>query len=163
MKRITKFIYFGFASLALACSTVSQTAWAVVPAPNGGYPGGNTAEGTNALFSRYYWCLGHGHRRSSALSHHHRYRPTQCLVIRPCLITSAAEGNTAMGANALLKNVSGSFNIAVGHGALANNTGSANTGMGFKALFSNIDGQNNTAGGYQALYANHNRCRQRGL
>jgi hypothetical protein len=97
MKRITKFIYFGFASLALACSTVSQTARAVVPAPNGGYPGGNTAEGTNALFSRYYWCLGHGHRRSSALSHHHRYRPTQCLVIRPCLITSAAEATQRWG------------------------------------------------------------------
>ena len=37
--------------LALACFAVSPTAQGVVPAPDGGYPGGNTAEGDNALFS----------------------------------------------------------------------------------------------------------------
>jgi hypothetical protein len=155
MKRITKFIYFGFASLALACSTVSQTAWAVVPAPNGGYPGGNTAEGTNALFSRYYWCLGHGPSALKRSITPPSVPPNTVLGYKALFNNIGGGSNTAMGANALLKNVSGSFNIAVGHGALANNTGSANTGMGFKALFSNIDGQNNTAGGYQALYANH--------
>ena len=52
MKKITKFIYLGFASIAFACVSLSSTAQAVVPPPDGGYPGANTAEGQNALFSR---------------------------------------------------------------------------------------------------------------
>mgnify|MGYP003694342943 CR=1 FL=1 len=35
---------------AFALASV-PTAFGVVPAPDGGYPGGNTAEGDNALFS----------------------------------------------------------------------------------------------------------------
>ena len=35
---------------------------AVVPAPDGGYPGGNTAEGTNALLSLYLGHIQHGNR-----------------------------------------------------------------------------------------------------
>ena len=31
--------------LVLACFALAPTAQAVVPAPDGGYPGGNTAEG----------------------------------------------------------------------------------------------------------------------
>src|SRR5260370_32879218 len=37
--------------LALAWSALSPTARAVDPPPDGGYPGDNTAEGTDALFS----------------------------------------------------------------------------------------------------------------
>jgi len=37
--------------LALACFALQPTAQAVVPAPDGGYPNGNTAEGDDALFS----------------------------------------------------------------------------------------------------------------
>src|SRR5258707_10753349 len=33
------------------CFGLSPSVRAVVPAPDGGYPGGNTAEGDNALFS----------------------------------------------------------------------------------------------------------------
>jgi len=40
-----------FSALALACFALSPGAQAVSPAPDGGYPGGNTAEGENALFS----------------------------------------------------------------------------------------------------------------
>src|SRR5438067_11283825 len=36
---------------ALGFSALCRIAHAVVPAPDGGYPGGNTAEGQNALFS----------------------------------------------------------------------------------------------------------------
>jgi hypothetical protein len=36
---------------ALAVFALSSTAQAVSPAPDGGYPGGNTAEGQNALLS----------------------------------------------------------------------------------------------------------------
>src|SRR5258707_4241448 len=35
----------------LACFGLSRQARAVVPAPDGDYPGGNTAEGDNALFN----------------------------------------------------------------------------------------------------------------
>lgn len=41
--------------LVLACFAISPMAKAVVPAPDGGYPGGNTAEGTNALFEPHHW------------------------------------------------------------------------------------------------------------
>src|SRR5437762_8362213 len=37
--------------LALACFVLSPGAQAVSPAPDGAYPGGNTAEGSTALFS----------------------------------------------------------------------------------------------------------------
>jgi hypothetical protein len=37
--------------LALGLIALSQTGRAVVPAPDGGYPGFNTAEGQNALFN----------------------------------------------------------------------------------------------------------------
>ena len=38
-------------AVALACFALSPMADAVSPAPDGGYPGANTAEGTDALFS----------------------------------------------------------------------------------------------------------------
>ena len=38
-------------ALLLACFGLSPAVQAVVPAPDGGYPGFNTAEGTDALFS----------------------------------------------------------------------------------------------------------------
>ena len=48
MKTVTNILY---AVIALACLELSPRAHAVSPAPDGGYPGGNTAEGQNALFS----------------------------------------------------------------------------------------------------------------
>jgi hypothetical protein len=38
-------------ALTLLCIGLLPKAQAVVPAPDGGYPGGNTAEGQNALLS----------------------------------------------------------------------------------------------------------------
>jgi hypothetical protein len=40
-----------FVTLLLACFGLLHAAQAVVPPPDGGYPGGNTAEGQTALFS----------------------------------------------------------------------------------------------------------------
>ena len=40
---------FFLIALALACFAISPMAQAVVPAPDGGYPGQNTAEGQSAL------------------------------------------------------------------------------------------------------------------
>lgn len=42
---------FVLLSLVLVCFAFGQTALAVNPAPDGGYAGNNTAEGTTALFS----------------------------------------------------------------------------------------------------------------
>src|SRR5262249_15491720 len=47
------FLRYGFIliTLVLSCTWLSPLTQAVVPPPDGGYPGGNTAEGQNALFS----------------------------------------------------------------------------------------------------------------
>src|SRR4029077_12776041 len=42
---------FLFVSLLIACCAISPMANAVIPAPDGGYPDGNTAEGQAALLS----------------------------------------------------------------------------------------------------------------
>src|SRR4029077_4287355 len=44
-------LVFLFVPLLLACLALSPAAQAVVPPPDGGYRGGNTAEGNNALSS----------------------------------------------------------------------------------------------------------------
>ena len=41
----------GFLLIPLVCFGLSPIAQAVLPAPDGGYSGNNTAEGNNALFS----------------------------------------------------------------------------------------------------------------
>ena len=51
MKTLTKLTYLIFAVFALVLLVLSPVAQAVSPAPDGGYPGGNTAEGQNALSS----------------------------------------------------------------------------------------------------------------
>jgi hypothetical protein len=94
---------------------------AVSPPPGGGYPGGNTAEGFNALFS---------------------------------LSTQDGGYNTAVGWYSLFSNVVGSFNTAVGAGALDLNTSHNNTAVGSGALFLNTTGTGNTATGAFALVSN---------
>src|SRR5262245_30714962 len=49
MKTMTNVIYPAIVVFATACFVLSQMARAVNPPPDGGYPGGNTAEGQNAL------------------------------------------------------------------------------------------------------------------
>ena len=64
-------------------------------------------------------------------------------------------GNTAIGIEALQRDVGGHSNVALGGYALAYNTwGSQNTSCGYQALFNNITGYKNTANGYQALSRN---------
>jgi trimeric autotransporter adhesin len=115
-------------------------AQAVSPPPDGGYPGGNTAEGQAALFSLttggYNTAIGFFSLRSN----------------------TKGSFNTAVGAGALLSNMGdpsseeGIDNTATGAGALlSNTTGGSNTANGAFALFNNTTGVANTAGGAQAL------------
>jgi hypothetical protein len=127
-------------------------AQAVTPPPDGSYPGGNTAEGQNALLS-----LTTG---------------TYNTAVGLFSLLSNAEGNfnTAVGAGTLLANVGdpgtgdGVENTAIGAGALlSNSTGLRNTAIGAFALFNNIggdfgDGSNNTAVGDRALLNNTTGC-----
>jgi hypothetical protein len=125
--------------LALVCFALSSTARALLPppAPDGAYPGPNTAEGDTALFSlttgAYNTAIG-----TAAL-----YKNT------------TGSGNTATGYTALYENTIGPLNTANGASALYNNTtGYRNTGNGANALKSNTMGYNNTATGYDALVSN---------
>jgi Chaperone of endosialidase len=123
-------------ALWLASFAVVPTAWAVTPAPDGGYPGGNTAEGTNALHN-----LTSG-QNNTAVGLNALYADT------------TGRRNTALGVQALRLNVAGASNTAVGVNALHDNTHSYNTAVGDSALFNNTTGDQNTATGVQALEAN---------
>ena len=93
-------------------------AQAVVPAPDGGYPGFNTAEGQDALFS-----LTPNAAANTAIGFHALYSNT------------TGDSNTAAGADALANNRTGRSNTATGFHALNENTlGVANTATGFRAL-----------------------------
>ncbi len=158
-------------SLLLACFAVLPRVEAVSPAPDGGYPGGNTAEGQNALFSLttggFNTAVGYYSLRSDTT------KSFNTALGAGALVANTADGNTATGAAALLSNTTGfantangefalfstttgSFNTATGGDALGNNTGSYNTADGFDALTGNTGpntgGSFNTGVGFQALY-----------
>jgi hypothetical protein len=158
-------IAFVFAWFAL-----SPTTQGIVPPPDGGYPGFNTAEGQNALFS-----LTTG-TANTAVGWHSLFSNTEgnfntatgagallfntarentAVGAAALLFNSTGVANTAVGAAALLNNTEGGFNTSIGEFALSHNTtGSNNTANGFQALFSNTSGDRNTATGWQALVNN---------
>jgi hypothetical protein len=124
-------------ALVFTCFGLSPGAQAVVPAPDGGYPGQNTAEGTNALFS-----LTSGFYNTA-------------IGFQALYINTSAPYNTAVGANALYSNTDGFFNVANGTFALYSNTiGIRNTANGVFALGGNTTGSDNTATGSFALQSN---------
>ena len=126
---------------------------AIVPAPDGGYPGGNTAEGQNALFSLTTGTYNTAVGLFSVWSNQEGQFNTG--VGAGTLLANTAHQNTAIGAGALLSNSSGVKNTANGTFALFNNTsGNSNTGSGVAALFNNSTGFDNTAHGYNALLSN---------
>ena len=123
--------------LTVSCFALSPTAQAVDPPPDGGYPGDNTAEGTDALFSLT------GGTENTALGADALY------------YNAGGTGNTAVGHSTLLSNTSGDDNTAIGVLALFSNTlGSHNTASGDFALYSNTSGDDNTADGHFALFHN---------
>jgi len=128
--------------LALAWFALAPTARAVSPARDGGYPGDNTAEGTDALLG-----LTTGIDDTAN-------------GVDALWKNTKGSFNTATGANALQANTTGSQNTATGVDALlANTIGTNNTATGTDALFSNktingVSGGSNTATGYSALLDN---------
>src|SRR6266496_1359615 len=112
--------------VALACIIgLVPNAQAVSPPPDGGYPGNNTAEGDNALFS-----LTTG-THNTAIGFNALYSNT------------SGSGNTAIGAGALQSNATGVQNTANGYKALfSNTTGINNTAEGFEALYYNTGSDN---------------------
>jgi Chaperone of endosialidase len=120
-------------TIGLVCFALVQNTQAVVPAPDGGYPAGNTAEGQNALFSL---TIG---LDNTAIGEEALYSNTR------------GGQNTANGYQALFSNDTGSENTAVGDAALLANTGIANTAIGKDALKNNTTGSESTAIGEGAL------------
>jgi hypothetical protein len=138
--------------LLLACFALPQRARAVSPAPDGGYAGGNTAEGASALFSLTTGGF------NAAVGWFSLYNNTtgsnNTAIGAGTLFANTGEQNTGTGAAALFHNT-GNFNTANGAFALVNNTtGGGNTANGASALFSNTVGQSNTANGGSALRSN---------
>ena len=172
MKTITNMICQTFALFAFACFALSRapTAFGVVPAPDGGYPGFNTAEGQNALLhlttGTANTALGWFSLKSVTTGGFNTGVGAGTLVLNggeentatgaaALLLNTTGAGNTANGALALLNNTIGSENTAVGDSALqSNTTGGQNTATGFNTLRSNNTGEGNTATGFGALSNN---------
>jgi hypothetical protein len=142
------------AFIALVCFGFLPIARAVTPAPDGGYPGNNTAEGDDALFS-----LTTG-VNNTALGFKALYSDTDgpgntATGFQALFNNTTGSGNTGMGGDVLFYNTSGSGNTAFGSSALYHNTtGYANTASGELALYNNTTGFFNTATGDQALITN---------
>ena len=148
-----KQFHYLFIALLLAWFGFAPVLWAVVPQPDGGYPGGNTAEGQSALLS-----LTTGGFNTAAGFLSLRSNTTgsfNTAIGAGTLFANTADQNTAVGAGSLLSNTIGGSNTANGAFALFNNTTSSlNTATGARALFSNVTGEGNTANGFNALSGN---------
>jgi len=119
--------------LLLACFALPPSVQAIVPAPDGGYPGGNTAEGQNAFLSLTTGGFNTGVGFFSLST------------------DTTGSFNTAIGAGALALNTADS-NTAIGAAALLNNTiAQGNTAIGASALVNNVVGPENTAIGAGTL------------
>ena len=141
----------------IACFAFLPQVHAVSPPPDGGYPGGNTAEGQSALLSLttggFNTAVGFFSLRGDAIGSFNTGVGAGAL-----LANTMGEENTAIGLGALLSNTDGFQNTATGAFALFFNTGMGtgiqNTADGDRALFSNTTGGGNTATGFQALGSN---------
>ena len=153
--------------LALSVLALSPRAQAVSPAPDGGYPGQNTAEGQSALLhlagGTYNTALGWSSLGFNVTGNLNTAVGAETLLVNTgstntatgagaLLSNTTGGGNTADGVYALFGNTAGGGNIAVGDGALESNTnGHNNIAVGNGALDSNINGNDNTAIGAAAL------------
>jgi len=158
-----------FCLVALSCFGLLSAAVAVNPPPDGGYPNGNTAEGTGALFNLnvdaglnntavgfdtlYSNTSGSGNTANGSDALYNNNGIDNSGFGWEALYSNVnGSYNTACGAGALFSNKSGNDNTAIGLNALnKNTTGSTNIAVGEGALFNNISGGANVAVGYAAL------------
>ena len=98
--------------MILCLGTVAPTIQAVVPPPDGGYPGGNTAEGQNALLSLtsggFNTAIGWVSLRTDTIGSFNTGAGAGTLF------RNNGDENTAVGTGALLSNASGTQNTATG-------------------------------------------------
>jgi Chaperone of endosialidase len=139
--------------IGIVCIGLLPTTQAVLPAPDGGYPGGNTAEGQAALLSLttggFNTAVGFLSLRALVDG------SFNTAIGAGALPANTADRNTATGAGTLLHNTVGIDNTANGTFALFNNIGGySNTATGVEALGSNFAGYENTANGVNALVGN---------
>jgi len=144
------------------------TTQALTPPPDGGYTGGNTAEGDGALsslsvgainvrgnFGVDNTALGYQALFSDVTGDRNTATGSQALFHNTTVTGLTGHNNTANGYRALYWNQVGTDNTAVGANALLNNlNGNFNTATGGGALSHNDAGEDNTADGYRALYSN---------
>jgi hypothetical protein len=141
--------------LALLGFALLPKAQAVVPPPDGGYPGFTTAEGQNALFSLTTGSANTAVGWFSLFSN--AGGSFNSATGAGSLLFNTADANTAFGAAALLFNTTGINNTAVGAAALLNNiNGTRNNAFGFEALNSHTTGSFNNAFGGFALFFDQN-------
>jgi len=135
---------------ALGCLALCAVAQAVVPAPDGGHSGGNTAEGQAALLGlttgTFNTAVGLFSLRTNTTG------SENTAIGAGALLLNTESQNTATGAGALLSNTTGTGNVAAGvHALLNKTTGFENMATGHEALLGNTGGNNNTAIGASAL------------
>jgi Chaperone of endosialidase len=143
-------LYFVLTVLLLSFVALPQSMQAVSPAPDGGYPGFNTAEGQNALLGL---TTGQGNTAVGWFSLKSVTGGSfNTATGAGTLLVNTADNNTAFGAAALLNNTSGGGNTAVGTSALASNTsGFYNIAIGDDTLSHNVSGSHNIiVGGFAA-------------
>ena len=148
--RSTKLVMFFFTLSYFAFFAEME---AVLPPPDGGYAGGNTAEGQSALLNLttggFNTAVGFRSLNSNSTG------GLNTAIGAGTLFSNTADENTAIGAGALLSSVSGNHNTANGAFTLLNDTeGSSNVANGHSALLSNTTGNGNTAVGASALFTN---------
>jgi trimeric autotransporter adhesin len=127
-------------TLALICFELSPTAKALLPppSPDGGYPGGNTAEGINAL-----------HNVNTAMGINNT-----AVGLNALTNDTTGQYNVAVGSRALENNTTGDFNMAIGTEALRDNNANFNLAIGFRVGFMNTTGNHLTGVGAAALRNN---------
>src|SRR6266536_74839 len=122
LRQLRNHLESAFIALALTCFALPPSAQAVSPAPKGGYPGGNTAEGQNALLSlttgTYNTALGMLSLQSNKVGNFNTATGAFALFSN-----STGNGNIALGASAGINLTAGDNNIDIGNDGVAGESG----------------------------------------
>jgi hypothetical protein len=137
----------------LTCFALSPRLQAVNPPPDGGYPGGNTAEGNQALFSLNGGLYNTANGTQTLYSNTTGNANT-ATGYRSLFNATTAINSTGTGFEALYHMNNGGNSTATGYQALYSDNGCCNTATGSQAMFNNTSGGMNTATGWRALFRN---------